>query len=208
MSLVGALTHLGKVAHRYWIRSVIAYTVAGMISAALVGAFLGWTGSRLCPSCTCWLAIPLALILAARERGWIRFRLPERSRQTEKIWAHEFGFVTASAMWGFHIGLGFTTYVKYGGFWVLTVMAFCNGNPGYGALLMLAYWLGRTMPVWIMPLISHGAHTGELMRAVSANRSVYNQLEAFALFGSALAMLWILQSGLRQMAGSLLGNTP
>jgi cytochrome c biogenesis protein CcdA len=208
MSLVGALTHLGKVAHHYWIRSVIAYTVAGTISASLVGGLLAWAGSKLCPSGVCWVVIPLALILAARERGWIRFRLPERNRQTEKVWAHEFGFVTASAMWGFHIGLGFTTYVKYGGFWVLTVMAFGTGKPGYGALLMLTYWLGRAMPVWVMPFISHGIQTAELMRAISANRSLYKQSEAFALFGSALAAMWVLHGSLSLPGGSLIGNAP
>ncbi len=195
MSLVGALTPLGKAAHNYWLRAVAAYTLAGSVSASLVGALLGSIGHRFRAAGLYWFVVALALVLAARELGWLRFQLPERERQTEKVWAHEFGFVVASAMWGFHIGLGFTTYVKYGGFWVLTLVAFTVGEPGYGAALMLLYWFGRAMPVWVMPLIWQGRDAGELMHAIMANRSLYNRSEALALAWSAgIVLIWVLQA--------------
>lgn len=207
MSLVGALTHLGKVAHTYWLRSVIAYTVTGSLSALLVGSLLGWMGRWLGAADVCWLVVPLALALAAREQGFVRFQLPERKRQTEKNWAHEFGFTAASAMWGFHIGLGFTTYVRYGGFWVLAFMAFGVGEPGYGALLMLLYWLGRAGPVWVMPLIWRGRDTGRLMDAVSASRYVYSRCETFCLLWSAgVAIIWVLQNRTAQPSNFILGH--
>ncbi len=93
----------------------------------------------------------LSLFLAAREWGWITFTLPESKRQSEKAWAHRFGFVTASAMWGFHIGLGFATRINFGGFWVLVVLAIVLADPFYAAVLILLYWWGRALPVWIGP---------------------------------------------------------
>jgi len=139
--------------------------------------------------------------------GLLHFQLPERKRQTEKVWAHEFGFVMASAMWGFHIGLGFTTYVKYGGFWVLTVMAFAVGEPSYGAVLMLLYWFGRAIPVWVMPLFGQTRDTGKLIDAIMANRQVYGQSEASALLWSAgVVIIWVVQSWASWTLNFTVGN--
>ena len=78
----------------------------------MVGLCLGqighWLGGNLIGTKLYWIAA-LSLALAVREWGWINFYIPERERQSEKAWAHQFGFVMASAMWGFHIGLGFAT---------------------------------------------------------------------------------------------------
>src|SRR5271170_319882 len=114
MSLVGALTPLVKVAHKYWVRAALAYSFAGSVSALFVGELLGWVGHLLRADRVRWVIIPLALLLAIRGLGWVHFQLPERKRQTEKAWAHEFGFVMASAMWGFDVGLGLTTYIGNG----------------------------------------------------------------------------------------------
>jgi len=157
MSLLGALTPLGKVAggSKLWLRCVIAHTAAGCVSTMLVGALLAemgrWLGSQATGGIAFYFIGFLSLVLAAREWGWINFRIPQSNRQTEKFWAHEFGFVAASAMWGFHIGLGLATSVTYGGLWVLVAVILVLAEPVYGSMLMLAYWLGRALPVWVAP---------------------------------------------------------
>src|SRR5712692_6131038 len=109
MSLLGALTPLGKVAgtKKIWLKSALAYTLAGSVSATLVGAVIGSVGAWLQRGQQRWPVLfgvaRLAFCLAAREWGWAKFPIPERKLQTEKVWAHEFGFVGASALWGFHI---------------------------------------------------------------------------------------------------------
>src|SRR5947207_8043368 len=109
MSLVGALTHLGKVPkkHQLWIQSVIAYTCAGALSACAVGALLGvvgrWVGRLLPIGVQFFLAGLLSLALVLREVGWFKFPLPVSQRQTKQTWAHSFGFRTAAVMWGLHI---------------------------------------------------------------------------------------------------------
>lgn len=191
MSLLGALTPLGKVAgtKAVWWKSVLAYTLAGSLSSALVGTLLGWAGDWLEGSQRRWLPLlvvgVLAFVLAAREWGWISFSLPERRRQTERVWAHEFGFVGASALWGFHIGLAFATRITYGTFWVLATAIIALGNPLYGAFLMSVYWLARTLPVWLAPTLNwSGPDSSQLPREILATGWLYQRLSGVALMWS------------------------
>jgi cytochrome c biogenesis protein CcdA len=175
----------------------LLYTLAGCISALAVGAVLGFLGSVLRVNRACWLIVPLALALAARDLGWLRFELPERKCQTEKVWAHEFGFVMASAMWGFHLGLGFSTYIRYGGYWVLTFTALGMGDARYGAILVVMYWLGRALPVWVMPIIWRTRDPRELMSAILTTGRIYNRSDALTLiWSSCILLIWLLQPSL------------
>jgi hypothetical protein len=146
-----------KVRPFQWVGCAAAYTVAGLFASGLFGSGLGLVGKLvrfrsggvLWPICFSGLAA----VLAARELGLLEFELPEVRRQTEKVWANEYSFALASAMWGFHLGLGFATWMNYGGLWVLIIVSFATGSPLYGALLMMTYWFGRALPVWIAPAV-------------------------------------------------------
>lgn len=127
----------------------------------------------------------IGLVLAAREWEWVSFPVPERKSQTEKRWVHEFGFATASAMWGVHIGLGFATRVTYGGFWVLVPVAVASRRAYFGAALMLAYWLGRALPVWMAPVLPGCASDATTFTAsVLADRLLYHRVVGVALMWS------------------------
>jgi len=193
MALVGALTPLVKVAHTQWLRCVVLYTLTGSISALTAGMLLGVFGSTLRANRALWLIVPLALILAARDWEWLHFELPERKCQTEKVWAHEFGFAVASAMWGFHLGLGFTTYIKYGGFWVLTAIGLAIGDARYGAMLLVVYWLGRAAPVWVMPVVGRTVESHEMTGSILSTRHIYSRCDGLALVWAAVvALIWVL----------------
>lgn len=188
MSLLGALTPLGKVARtrKIWLKSALAYTLAGSLSSTLVGAALGLVGAWLQRGQQRWPVLLgvalLAFSLAAREWGWIKFPIPQRRLQTEKVWAHEFGFIGASALWGFHIGLAFTTWVTYGGVWALAAVNIALGKPLYGAIVMLSYWLGRALPVWLAPMLNwSGPDSSSLPEDILAARWLYHRLSGFAL---------------------------
>jgi cytochrome c biogenesis protein CcdA len=196
MSLLGALTPLGKVAHgkKLWLRCVLAYTVAGSVSAITVGILLGQIGRWLGGNTTTKLYVLslVSLILAAREWGWMSFRLPERRCQTEKAWAHEFGFVIASAMWGFHIGLGFATWTTFGGFFVVVAFALVVANPMYGGVLMLVYWLGRSLPVWLAPgLLCSAPGTVLLTETIFRSRCIYHRIAGVVLAWSSGATMLV-----------------
>jgi hypothetical protein len=176
------------------VQSALAYTVAGLLSATLVGFVLGALGRLLGSGRVSLLALYglalLALLLAAREWGWIMFPLPERSRQTEKFWVHNFGFRWASAMWGLHIGLGFATRVTYGGFWVLVCVAVAFGDPRYGAVLMMVYWLGRALSVWLSPtFVRQLPDTTTPSELVLADGLVYRRVVGIGLGWSAVVLV-------------------
>src|SRR5262249_14315079 len=142
MSLVGALTPLGKEAHDYklWFRSVLSYTAAGAASSILVGSALGIRGPDFIGGSVrgpaYFITASIGLVLTAKEWNILSFNLPERKLQTEKFWVHEFGFAGASLLWGLHIGLGFFTRITYGGFWTLVATSLALGDPLFGAALM------------------------------------------------------------------------
>jgi hypothetical protein len=155
---VNTMSFLWRSNRRLGLRATLAYTMAGLVSAVTIGTLLGVLGGysiRLMnipqlriPSFE--LTTLFALILAARELGWIRFSLVGAKCQTNRNWAYEFGFVRAASMWGFHIGLGFATVITYGGFWFLVSAIVAVGSPTFGALVMGVYWLGRSLPLWLV----------------------------------------------------------
>lgn len=197
MSLLGALTPLGKVAgaKKIWLKSVLAYSLAGALSSTLVGAALGSVGAWLQRGQQRWPVLVgialLAFVLAAREWGWIKFPIPERKLQTQKVWANEFGFVGASALWGFHIGLTFMTRVTYGGVWALSAVSLALADPLYGAIMMGTYWLGRTLPVWLAPMLNwSGSDSSHLPAEILGVNWLYHRLAGFALaWSGAIAVL-------------------
>jgi cytochrome c biogenesis protein CcdA len=193
------MTPLGKVAQgqTLWRRCVVAYIAAGSVSAIVIGLLLGEIGRVFTEYhgrdhhllVKLYIVSVLSLLLAAREWGWINFRLPEARRQSEKAWAHRFGFVTASAMWGFHIGLGFATRINFGGFWVLVVLALAMANPCYGAVLILLYWWGRALPVWIGPkFVASVNEAAEFPTYVLSSDRFYHRVAGLVLAWLAVAI--------------------
>ncbi len=203
MSLVGALTPLGKVARDWktWFSAVLLYTLSGLGVSAGVGAALGRLGrlAGVAPirNGVLLAGVVLALVLAAREWGLVRFRLPERPLQTEKIWMHQFGPLGAATLWGLHLSLGFFTRVNYGGFWLLVLLAFGLGDPAYGALLVGGHWLGKTLPVWVAPLAYRDPNeAGDLMRIWEGRTSIYARFQGLGLVATATVLaVWLAGRG-------------
>jgi len=200
VSLIGALTHLGKVPqHRkLWAQSVVGYTVGGLVSAATVGVLLAALGR--------WLMGPVpgdgrffmiavfSLLLAGRELGWVAFPLPERRRQSERMWLRQFGFRDAAIMWGVHIGIGFSTQINYGGFWAIVIVIAAVGNAGFGAVLLGSYWVGRALPVWLSPWILPALPVPSL-RNLQSQQPLYRWMNAVGLAWSAGITLFMMPCG-------------
>lgn len=188
MSLVGALTHLGQVPRRrvVWLQAVVGYSSAGMASAAFLGALVGSVGGLVTPRLPGAIKATLAglglLALVARDSGVINFPVPGWKRQTEKVWANIFGLRTASVMWGLDIGLGLTTWVRYGGFWSLLWVTLLLGDSAYGAGLMTSYWIGRVLPVWLWPFAAGTSwHFLSFMRAISDSERAFRKIGILGL---------------------------
>jgi|SRR5947207_10677441 len=179
-----------------WIKCVVAYTVAGAVSAMTVGFLLGAIGRKLGTghlSAKLFVLAALYLVLALRDLGCVRFPLPERRCQTEKVWAHQFGFGIAAAMWGFHIGLSFATWATFGSSFIVATFSLIVGDPVFAGVLMLTYWLGRVIPLWMAPiLISSGREAVESPAIILKQRRTYQRMSALALTWSTITILLML----------------
>lgn len=175
-----------------------AYTLCGFIAAGCVGATLAKVGRVLVPPEVARIVLLLAIpflggLFAAREAGWVHFRVAERRAQTDGRWFREFGILPAAAMWGFHIGLAFMTRITYMGFWLLVAIISVVGSVRLGVLTMLSYWLGRVLSVWLAPLLTswHANNMGTAaMSSAAAGRSAYKRIQVLGnLCGGVLAFV-------------------
>jgi cytochrome c biogenesis protein CcdA len=125
------------------------------VSACSVGYSLAALGKTISLSSDWVLLAGLVVggVLLGAEGGYVPFRPTYCRRQTIQEWGSRFGLSVASAMWGFHIGLGFATSVTFTGFWFVVYACVAWGDPKYGATLMLMYWIGRALPVWLAPTL-------------------------------------------------------
>lgn len=175
--------------YRRWLGAVLAYTLSGALASAAAGALIGLGGTLLPEGLRhFWLLLlpGLALVLAARDLGWLSFPLPQRLRQADKGWYHQLGPVGASILWGLHIGVGIHTRIRYGGYFLLVLLVFLVRDPGYGALVFTAYWLGRTLPVWLAPVLGPDVDTDLL--DLARDERVQSKVAALALVWSALLL--------------------
>ncbi len=201
MSLLGALGPLGKVAGRRasWLAQTGAYTVGGAVSSALVGGTLGFIGSQIGIALDVALAISLGVTVAvlARELGWLHLPLPHAQRQTNPSWRFHFPPLLTSGLWGFDIGLLFSTWMTFGGAWALVVIAVTTGNLVLGATLLVAFWVGRALSVWLVPLIlPSAAATVSFLDTISACRPLEKRIHVAAI-GAVVIVLgaWLSQVG-------------
>lgn len=175
-----------------WLRAVCAYTAAGVVTASIVGALTGLFGRFLVSAASDTYLYAIsggAAVLAARELGCIRFALPQVHRQTHKMWQFEFGIVTGASMWGAHIGLGIATVIAHGGFLILLAFAVTLG-PLLGAILMVVYWCGRTLPLWLGPSLSvDPARGASIAECVMSTPRAYEHAAAVGLIATSIAMV-------------------
>jgi len=188
---------------RTWVLAVSLYTLAGLGVTLVVGAGMGELGRAAGlagrPVFVLAACLAIAVPLAARELGVLRFRLPERPLQTEKVWMHQFGALGAATMWGLHLSLGFFTRVNYGGFWMLTLLALGLGSPGMGAVLMGGHWVGKALSVWVAPLaLRTSADGSEVVGMWESDARHYRRVQALGLAATGVvlaAWLTILAGG-------------
>ena len=175
-----------------WLINVSVYSLAGSVSSALVGALLGLAGKLVVPtvgSFGVWLALGVAVATLARESGWLTFRLPQLRRQTRDVWSKLFAGPVAAALWGFDLGLIFTTWLTFSGVWLLVVVALLSRSAAFGAALFATYWLGRALTVWIAPFLLQDAnHTPYLLDEIAGQYRLFQRMHALGL-GCAMIIL-------------------
>jgi hypothetical protein len=184
---------LGRVAgeRRRWLSDVVAYTLAGVVTSVLVGGSLGFAGALVLPETDALLGIALAvaLVAIARDSGLLPVPLPQVGRQTQGLWAKGFGGRAAAVLWGLDLGLVFTTWLNLSGAWVLAAVAVLAGQPAFGAMLFVAYWLGRALSVWVAPLLmANATETHRLMASLDEQHRLFRSIHVVGLVWAAAVL--------------------
>jgi hypothetical protein len=142
---------------RRWPLAAGLYIAACLGAAALLGAALGaigqfarglacgGVGCAWWPSAGAWVVGMLAIAYAAADIGLVRLPRPTLMQAVPVTWWRRWPPYVAALAYGGALGLGLTTRIHFGAFYVLCTLAVLRGDPGRGALLLGAYGAARAM---------------------------------------------------------------
>lgn len=142
---------------RYWFLSVVVYTAAGATSSVILGTLLGMVGIFVLPEKLWQWGMLAALVIGAlagvREAGLAAVPVPQLKRQTPEFWRFGIPYLPTAGLWGFDLGLVFTTWMTFAGPWFLAAIAIAARDPVFGAVLFVAHWAGRSAWIWVAPYL-------------------------------------------------------
>ena len=163
----------------------LAGGVATFGGLALLGDALGTGGGAAAA-----VAAAALLVAAAGDAAGRRI-VPQVRRQVPEPWRRVLPVPLAAALYGVLLGLGFTTFVLTLAVWVLAGFSVALGNPVIGALVGVAFGLGRALPVAVMAPLA-GAPTGLWLTELMAERPGilrgFRTVDALALSACAVAV--------------------
>ena len=73
--------------------------------------------------------------------------VPQIRRQLPEHWRRAMPMPLAAALYGVLLGIGFTTFVLSFGVWALAGISLALGDPALGALVGIAFGIGRAIPI-------------------------------------------------------------
>lgn len=166
--------------------TVALYTLAGALSSVAVGGSLGFLGSSMLPSgaaiADAVVVLTVALLAAVRELGWVRVPIPQPRRQTKDVWAKNLGLRRAAVLWGLDLGATITTRFTFAGTWVIVLVAALSADPLIAATALLANWLGRAAPVWVVPsLVTGQSSVLDLLDAIALQDRAFRRMHVAGL---------------------------
>ena len=200
LSHIGMIAPLKRFVPRNWLKCSLAYSIAGLATAYLAGLTVAGLGSLaavvLAPAYVFWTAGAVALVVLLRALKLIRFKLLQCDLQTHRRWMAEFDMTTVAGMWGAHIGLAFLTVIKHAGLYPLALIAAGYGLGG-GEFVLVAFWVGRIVPLWLAPSLS--GQSGDGVAIVDGVRDAARSFRVTAVCG--LAILGALCAALASAGG-------
>ena len=123
--------------------TVTVFALCAMVGAAITGSLIGLLGGAaqsLAGERTLAVGVSAAgcvLLLAD-----LRMRTPTLRRQTCSTWYRERGAGTAWALWGFDLGLGFSTIRLSSLYWLMVLFVAAFVSPVFAPLVFAFYGLG------------------------------------------------------------------
>ena len=146
--MVGAIgPHVqGKRQLRDPLAPVALFTLGAVVGASITGSLIGLLGAAvqaLAGERVLAVAVGAAgcaLLLA--DLGFLGLRTPTLRRQTSSAWYRERGARTAWALWGFDLGLGFSTIRLSSLYWLMMLFVAAFVSPVFAPAVFALYGLG------------------------------------------------------------------
>ena len=146
--MVGAIgPHVqGKRQLRDSVGSVTLFTLGAVVGASITGCLIGVLGGAaqaLAGDRVLAVAVGAAgcaLLLA--DLGFLGLRTPTLRRQTTSTWYRERGARSAWVLWGFDLGLGFSTIRLSSLYWLMALFVAAFVSPVLAPLVFALYGLG------------------------------------------------------------------
>lgn len=143
-----------------WVPLIALYALGSMLSATLVGATVGFLGSLLMESQ--WQSVALlgvaiiGIILALSDFGLGGMHTLALRRQTCPIWWRDFGPLLATLLWGFDLGLGFSTIRVASLYWIILLAIFILASRLFHPLKVT---LAVLLILWCLAIITLVVHS-------------------------------------------------
>jgi len=118
--------------------------------------------------------------------------VPQIRRQVPEHWRRVLPLPVATLLYGVLLGLGFATFVYAVALWALAGIAFFVASPQTGALVGLAFGVGRALPICVLAPVAHyraGRSAVDAMAQRPAVLSVVRRLGAACLVVVAASAL-------------------
>lgn len=147
------------------------YLLGGLAAGAVFGE-IGTIVSHVIGSTrhamTVFMITPLlCMFCSVGELGMARFQWPQSSWAVPRDWRLLRPRVIVGMLYGFLLGMGWTTRVPISTFYVVAVWSVLCGSPGLGALAMATFGLGRAVPIF---WLSRRIHAGDPARLEEQSR--------------------------------------
>jgi hypothetical protein len=151
-------------------------------------------------------ALGVGIALAAAIADWRGVKIaPQIRRQVPERWRWTMPLPLACGLYGFLLGLGFTTFVLAFAVWALAGISFAVGSPLVGLLIGCAFGIGRALPiVWMAPGLRH-EHGAQPLEEMAAEPRLWLGLRRLDALGLCLCALFL--SGAVATAASLPAST-
>jgi cytochrome c biogenesis protein CcdA len=183
--MIGEISPLVKAAgRRTWFAAVVSHSLGATGSAALLGGALGAIGVSLALHDFLPVASVGGVVLlgaALRDARLISLPLPSLERQTPHWFKTQFAPTWRSFLWGADLGQGWTTRIAFTSFYALTLIALLQPEVATSVMVVAAFGLGRSLPVFAAGSIGAMRSFRELRKWAPFDEDYLRRVNVFAL---------------------------
>jgi hypothetical protein len=162
--------------------------VGGVITFGGLGLLGQWLGAG--GKGAVAVAVVIAVFAAFGEARGVRI-VPQVRRQVPESWRRVLPLPLAAGLYGVLLGLGFTTFILTFAVWALAAVSVALGDPQLGAVLGLAFGVGRALPVIALAPVAETDRGNAAHAAMAERPAILRGLrlaDAVALAACAIAM--------------------